>query len=109
MIGFLKTKWGFGISILLINACGLFGDKVSLEPMVVVETRMEEPLSEISPWVTKISAKDLEKRQVYNLADALRSVPGMAVARTGQVGAQTSLFSRGAQSDPSLFYMKEEG
>ena len=103
MGGFFKTKWGFGLSILLINACGLFGDEVSLEPMVVVETRMEEPLSEISPWVTKISAKDLEKRQVYNLADALRSVPGMAVARTGQVGAQTSLFSRGAQSDHVTF------
>ena len=70
-----------------------------LEPMVVVETRSPVPLSEASPWVTRISQEDLESRQVYNLSDALRSVPGMAVVRTGQLGGQTSVLSRGAESN----------
>ncbi|MEK9773606.1 MAG: TonB-dependent receptor [Opitutae bacterium] len=74
-----------------------------LEPMVVVESRTPTPMSQASPWVTRISAQDLDEKQVYNLADALRSVPGMAVVRTGQMGAQTSLFSRGAQSDHVTF------
>ena len=80
-----------------------FAEEQLLEPMVVVETRTSQPLSEASPWVTRISGDDLDQRQTYNLADALRSVPGMAVARTGQMGSQTSLFSRGAQSDHATF------
>ena len=80
----------------------LFGN-AELEPMVVVETRTPQPLSEASPWVTRISGDDLEQRQVYNLSDALRSVPGMAVAITGQMGSQTSLFSRGGASNHTAF------
>ena len=78
-------------------------EEQSLEPMVVVENRSPQPLSEISPWVTRISSYDLEERQIDNLADALRSVPGMAVVRTGQTGAQTSLFSRGGESNHVTF------
>ena len=74
-----------------------------LEPMVVVETRSPVPLSEASPWVTRISGDDLEHRQIYNLSDALRSVPGMAVVRAGQMGSQTSLFSRGGESNHVAF------
>ena len=90
----------FGSS--LLAGCSLFGN-VELEPMVVVETRTPQPLSEASPWVTRISGDDLEQRQIYNLSDALRSVPGMAVARTGQMGSQTSLFSRGGESNHVAF------
>ena len=85
-----------------------FAEEQLLEPMVVVETRTSQPLSEASPWVTRISGDDLDQRQTYNLADALRSVPGMAVARTGQMGSQTSLFSRGAQSDHATFLYEGE-
>ena len=74
-----------------------------LEPMVIIETKSPVPLRETSPWVTRISAYDLEERQVYNLADTLRSVPGMAVVRSGQLGAQTSLFSRGGESNHVAF------
>jgi vitamin B12 transporter len=90
----------FGSS--LLAGCSLFGN-AELEPMVVVETRTPQPLSEASPWVTRISGDDLEQRQIYNLSDALRSVPGMAVARTGQMGSQTSLFSRGGASNHTAF------
>ena len=82
----------------------LFAQRESeLEPMVVVETRSPVPLSEASPWVTRISEEDFESRQIYNLADALRFVPGMTIVRSGQAGSQTSLFSRGANSDHVTF------
>ena len=86
----------------LLAGSFLFGS-AELEPMVVVESRSPEPLSEASPWVTRISGDDLEQRQIYNLSDALRSVPGMAVVRTGQMGSQTSLFSRGGASNHTAF------
>ena len=86
----------------LLAGSFLFGN-AELEPMVVVETLTPQPLSEASPWVTRISGDDLEQRQIYHLSDALRSVPGMAVARTGQMGSQTSLFSRGGASNHTAF------
>lgn len=95
-------------SLLLIkisfSGASLFAQRESeLEPMVVVETRSPVPLSEASPWVTRISREDLESRQIYNLSDVLRSVPGMAVVRSGQMGSQTSLFSRGGESNHVTF------
>ena len=86
----------------LLSGSFLFGS-AELEPMVVVESRSPESLSEASPWVTRISGGDLEQRQIYNLSDALRSVPGMAVVRTSQIGSQTSLFSRGGESNHVTF------
>jgi len=95
----------FGIKCILstITSFVATAKPEDLEPMVIVETRTDQPLSEASPWVTRISGEDLDRRQIYNLADALRSVPGMAIMRTGQAGAQTSLFSRGSQSDHVSF------
>ena len=95
----------FGIKCILstITSIVATAEIEDLEPMVIVETRTAQPLSETSPWVTRISGEDLHRRQIYNLADALRSVPGMAIMRTGQAGAQTSLFSRGSQSDHVSF------
>lgn len=90
--------------ILNITSLGfIFAEEQLLEPMVVVESRTPQSLNETSPWVTRISVYELEERQIDNLADALRSVPGMAVFRSGQAGSQTSLFSRGANSDHTTF------
>ena len=95
----------FGIKCILstITSIVATAKPEDLEPMVIVETRTDQPLSEASPWVTRISGEDLDRRQIYNLADALRSVPGMAIARTGQLGSQTSLFSRGGESNHVTF------
>ena len=103
MYSFRASKFHFSCILSIVITGLVHAEEPSLEPMVVVETRTPQPLSEASPWVTRISGDDLEQRQIYNLADALRSVPGMAVVRTGQIGSQTSLFSRGAQSDHVTF------
>jgi outer membrane cobalamin receptor len=87
------------VKISFLGASDYAQGESELEAMVVVETRSPVPLSESSPWVTRISGEDLIERQIYNLSDALRSVPGMAVVRTGQLGGQTSVFSRGAESN----------
>jgi vitamin B12 transporter len=81
-------------------------NKTFLDPIIVVETRTPISLMDSSPWVTRISGEDLEKRQIFSLADALRTVPGMAIVRTGQFGAQTSAFSRGSESN-HLTYLYE--
>ena len=77
-----------------------------LDPIIVVETRSPKSLMDSSPWVTRISGEDLETRQIFTVADALRTVPGMAIVRSGQLGAQTSVFSRGSDSN-HLTYLYE--
>jgi len=74
--------------------------------MVLVETRSPRSLSETSPWVTVLSGEDLERRQIHSVADALRTVPGMAVVRSGQAGAQVSLHSRGSESNHVTFLLE---
>ncbi len=96
-------SFAFKCILFAISLVAVSGQPEDLEPMVIIETKSPVPLSEASPWVTRISAYDLEERQIDNLADALRSVPGMAVVRTGQTGAQTSLFSRGGESNHVTF------
>ena len=91
------------VKISFLGASDYAQGESELEAMVVVETRSPVPLSESSPWVTRISGEDLIERQIYNLSDALRSIPGMAIARTGQLGSQTSLFSRGGESNHVTF------
>ena len=51
--------------ILSMTASGLtFAEDQNLEPMVVVETRTPQPLSETSPWITRTSGNDLDQRQI---------------------------------------------
>lgn len=48
---------------------------------------------------TVITGDELEKRQIRNAADALRTVPGLAVSQTGGSGGLTSVRVRGAEAN----------
>ncbi|PTW60624.1 vitamin B12 transporter [Breoghania corrubedonensis] len=51
---------------------------------------------------TVITAKELEEQNVRYVADALRTVPGFSVSRTGSYGGQTQVRVRGAESNHLL-------
>jgi len=52
--------------------------------------------------VTIVTQRELQDEGVDTLADALRNVPGVAINRTGQLGAVTSAFIRGGNSNYDL-------
>ena len=52
--------------------------------------------------VTVITAEELESKQVRVVSDVLRDVPGLAVNRTGAVGAITQVRIRGAEANHTL-------
>jgi outer membrane receptor protein involved in Fe transport len=52
--------------------------------------------------VTVVSKDEIESQGFDTLADSLRNVPGVAVNRTGQLGAVTSAFIRGGNSNYNL-------
>lgn len=48
---------------------------------------------------TVITGEELERRQIRHTADALRTVPGLSVSRSGGVGSQTQVRVRGAEAN----------
>jgi vitamin B12 transporter len=70
--------------------------------VVSAPRRMEVPLEHVAGSVTVIRREEIERRQLRTLPDVLRSVPGVKVSQAGGVGKQTSVFTRGTESDHTL-------
>ncbi len=75
------------------------------ESLVVSAAQVEIPLSQASSAVTVITGAELQARQVTTVADALRQVPGLTIARSGGPGALTAMFPRGGESDYTLVFL----
>ena len=66
------------------------------------ETVLGVPAATVGNAVTIVSAEDLRRQQIRNAADALRSLPGVAVSRQGGVGNFTQVRIRGAEANHTL-------
>ncbi|MCC6319172.1 MAG: TonB-dependent receptor [Gemmatimonadaceae bacterium] len=75
------------------------GDTTALPRLVITADRVPVPLSRVTATVSVLDGAALRAAGVTHVIDALRRVPGVAVARSGSFGAQTSLFTRGGESD----------
>lgn len=64
----------------------------------VTADRLEESINDKSDSITIISHDEIERHQWHYVQDALRTVPGLAVVRSGSPGKTTSVFVRGASS-----------
>ncbi len=75
-------------------------------PIVVTATRLPTPRDQVGSSVTVITAADIERRQYRSVSEALRSVPGLSViASGGGIGKLTVVFSRGTESNHTLFLL----
>lgn len=72
------------------------------ETMVVSAAQIDQPLSRTPDSVTVISGREIEAKQQFTLAAAMRSVPGVTIQQNGGPGTVTSLFTRGGESDFTL-------
>jgi vitamin B12 transporter len=74
-------------------------DTTTLDPIVITATRVPIDQSAAPASVTVIRGEDLRARGVVTVSEALASVPGLTLVRSGSFGATTSLFARGGESD----------
>lgn len=74
-------------------------DTFRLREIVVTATRLPTDIASAPGAVTVISGAELKARGIRYVADAMRLVPGVAVARTGGPGGLTSVFMRGGEAD----------
>ena len=70
--------------------------------IVVTASSLPETLGETPASVSVITRKDIDERAARDVADVLREVPGLVLARSGSPGKATSLFTRGAASTQTL-------
>jgi vitamin B12 transporter len=73
-----------------------------LEQVEIVATGYEQEQGRSTNPISVIDGDWFEEHQVSDVADGLRQVPGVTVARGGTSGAATSLFLRGAGSNQVL-------
>jgi vitamin B12 transporter len=71
--------------------------------VVTAATRNAQPPETTATSTTVITHDDFENNQYINVAQALMSVPGVAVVPSGVPGQVTSVFTRGTDSNMTLF------
>lgn len=72
------------------------------DTILVTASLVEEDRDELPVSADVIEAEEIESRQLQEVADALRTVAGLDVVRSGSPGHVTSLFTRGTESDHTL-------
>jgi vitamin B12 transporter len=72
--------------------------QTNLEPVVVIASGFEQPLSKVLPSASVITRSDLDRTQAKTLVEALQGEVGFEFGRNGGPGTVTSLFLRGADS-----------
>jgi vitamin B12 transporter len=70
-----------------------------LDPVVVTGTQVALPVSELPSAVTVIDREEIESRQVTDVLQLLRTVPGLSVVQQGSRGSVTSVFPRGGNAN----------
>ena len=74
-------------------------DRRDLPATVITATRLATPLNALTSTVTLLDARDLQSEGLTHVADALRRVPGLVMARQSSFGGPAALFMRGGESD----------
>ena len=85
----------------LISSMAL-ADDIDINPIVVTGNREPPKLSNVMTSVSVITKEDIDREQPQDIGTILQNEPGIEVVRSGGLGAQTSIFMRGAESHSVL-------
>jgi outer membrane cobalamin receptor len=73
-----------------------------LDDVSITATRIPESPSAVPPAVSVVSAADIEARGAKTAADAIKTVPGLAISDDGPEGAQKAVSIRGSTTNEVL-------
>lgn len=73
-----------------------------LDSVLITSTRIDLPFKENSRTITVITAEEINKSPMTNVADLLQQVAGVDVRRRGTNGMQADLYIRGGSFDQTL-------
>lgn len=87
---------------LALSAPAFADSNPSLDETVVTASRINQSTFDVIPSTTLINRSMIEASPARDVGDLLRLYGGIQVARSGGLGAQTSIFIRGAESNHTL-------
>ena len=90
------------MSTLLMNAQENDQKTDTLKEVVISSSRIDLPFKENSRTIQIVTAEDIKKLGVTNVADALQQIAGIDVRRQGVNGMQSDLYIRGESFDQTL-------
>ena len=73
-----------------------------IEEIIVTATRTETPVSQVPDSVTIISSEQIAQQKATTIFEALRSVPGLNIRKSGSIGRQTEMSIRGSSTSQVL-------
>jgi vitamin B12 transporter len=78
---------------------------LQLKETVVTATRSAQPLSDVVADVSIIDREQIERSGAVAVADVLKRIPGIEIARNGGPGTPSSVYLRGAESRFTAVYI----
>jgi vitamin B12 transporter len=94
-----KVVFAFLAALPIAASAQVLTDTARIDPVVITATRSPIAVGDLPASVSILLGDDLRARGITSVSDALRGVPGVAIARSGSFGAVTSVFVRGGQSN----------
>ena len=73
-----------------------------IEEIIVTATRTETPVSQLPDSVTIVSREQIGQQKVTTIFEALRSVPGLNIQKSGSIGRQSEMTIRGSSTSQVL-------
>lgn len=104
-IPFLAVSLAAPATVLAQNAPDVSFSERRWEEIVVVGSHLPRPAREVGSALTVFGRDDIAARQVSLTSELLREAPGVAVNRSGQVGAVTQVRIRGAEGNHTLVFI----
>ncbi|MEE2525825.1 TonB-dependent receptor [Hyphobacterium sp. HN65] len=100
----LKVLHGRSLALALLVSSGAYAQDTQ-DTVIVIGGRIPAAVEDISSATSLVDETDIELRGHTSLADTLRSLPGMAVSRSGGPGGLTDLRVRGSEANHVLVLM----
>lgn len=101
---FIACAFAAPLSLQLARAQAA-SDAVELDEVVISATRTPQEPRHVTGAVTVLPLDELAATQVADLRTALAQQAGVVIVNTGAVGAQSSVFLRGASSHQTVFFV----
>src|SRR5881628_3161333 len=74
-------------------------EQKKLDPVVVTATKTETPAEQVGASVSVVTEEDFKTYHYETVEDALRTVPGVEIRRSGSVGKLSNISIRGANAN----------
>ena len=69
---------------------------------VVTATRIPTPPGQVASTIRVITAEEIARNQYRTVGQALQTLPGLIIVRSGGIGKTTAIFSRGSNANQTL-------